>query len=140
MAFRRIASDHTCPGLVPERELRVAGLRIVALVGDGGGGEVRVEYTIVPPLPPRGRGEGMSAWPVVWTWGAADDVGTTYEEAGGGYGPRGDRTEGDLTLRPAPPPEARRLRVFLRPWFPWADPQETFRECVVEVDLTAAEQ
>jgi hypothetical protein len=82
----------------------------------------------------------MSAWPVVWTWGAADDVGTMYEEAGGGYGPRGDRTEGDLTLRPAPPPEARRLRVFLRPWFSWADPQETFRECVVEVDLTAAEQ
>ena len=37
---------------------------------------------------------------------------------------------------PLPPPTAGTLRVVLRPWFPWADAEETLRECAVDVDLT----
>ena len=121
---------------MPDRVLRVTGL---VLEDDlAGTALTRVEYTITPALPPHGRRGGVAGCPVVWTWAATDDAGTDYQEAGGGYGPRGDHTEGVLSLTPVPPPDARRLRVVLRPWFPWADPAERFRECAVDVDLAAA--
>ncbi len=109
--FRRIPLDHACPDLVPNRLLRVTELVLEELGTEEA--FVRAQYTISPPLPPRGRGAGVTAWPVMWTWAATDDVGTAYEEYGGGHGPRGDHTDGHLALRPAPPPQARRLTLFL---------------------------
>lgn len=142
MMYRRIPLEHTCVDLVPGRLLRVVELVLEEVSGaTGEEGIVRVEYTITPPLPRRGRGSTVAAWPVVWTWQAMDDVGTTYEEAGGAYGPvpDGSSTTGTLSLRPLPPPQARHLRILLLPWFPWADAEETFRECAVEIDLSCAQ-
>ncbi|HVG98266.1 MAG TPA: hypothetical protein VNK05_15265 [Chloroflexota bacterium] len=136
---RRIPVDHVCPDFVPGRELRVTDLVLEELVA--GEPLLRVEYTITPALPPRGRRPTVASWPVVWDATAAtDDQGTAYRDGGGAWGPApgGDRTTGTLTISPAPPPAARRLRVVLRAWFPWATPVEAFRECVVEVELTAA--
>jgi hypothetical protein len=140
MPYRRIHVDHACPNLVPDRLLRVTEVRLEPLTGsESVDGIVRVEYEIMPSLPPRGRGSTVASWPVVWDWTASDDAGTEYFAAGGAYGlaREGDRTTGVLSLVPLPSPEARRLRVVLRPWFPWADAEETFRECAVEVDLTS---
>lgn len=138
LPYRRIPLEHVCPDFVPDRELRVTEVVLEVLVGYQP--QLQIKYAITPPLPPRGRGAAVTSWPVVWDATAAtDDRGTAYRDGGGAYGqaPGDDRTTGTLTLSPAPPPAARRLRVVLRAWFPWSTPVEAFRECALEVDLTA---
>ena len=138
MLHRRIPVEHVCPDFVPGRALRVTAVVLEELVADQP--LLQIEYTITPPLPPRGRGSTVTSSPVVWdATTATDDQGTAYRDGGGAYGraPGDGRTTGTLTLSPAPPPAARCLRVVLRAWFPWATSVETFHECVIDVDLTA---
>ena len=79
---RRIPVDHVCPDFVPGRELRVTDLVLEELVA--GEPLLRVEYTITPALPPRGRRPTVASWPVVWDATAAtDDQGTAYRDGGG---------------------------------------------------------
>jgi hypothetical protein len=96
--------------LLPEREMRITGVstdqRSAALY-----------YRIAPSLPERDPDSGEGAW-LTWDWDGADDIGNSYDQWGGAYGPSDDgrSTLGELTLSPALALGARVLRVRLAPF------------------------
>lgn len=122
---RRVRVDRACPGLIPDRTLRVTELVLDEQA-------IRVEYAISPALPDWNHARDLPS--ITWDWRAHDDLGTAYEQAGGAYGvpPGSEDTEGVLSLTPLPPPGARVLTVVLNPWF---ESEADARECVFDVDL-----
>jgi hypothetical protein len=68
-----------------------------------------IHYSITPPLPDA----DSTATPFLPFLEAKDDLGNEYLDWGGAYGPSSDgiRTEGSLTGRPAPTPEAHVLLI-----------------------------
>ncbi len=75
---------------------------------------LRLSYEIHPAF---GRTEPEQAAAVSWDMRASDDVGQTYQEAGGAFGESADGTytEGVRSLQPAPPREARLVVLELIP-------------------------
>lgn len=135
---RRIAVDHTCPGLFPQRVLHVWEVwfeHVLVNLTDEIVQQINIEYTITPSIPTTNRDLATGHWFVAWLWFAVADVGTEYEDCGGAYGPSedGQHTNGSLTLRKFPPPtNATSLTVTLKPRF-WGE--TTSRECSFTVDL-----
>ncbi len=123
----RITLDVVIRNLLPERVLRIKAVGV-------DGCALHLQYEVTPPVPGTGA-EGATrdeALRYVWLVFGHDNLGNQYATGGGiqHLAPDGQRTEGVMSLNPAPAAGASWLELaFLSPTDeqPWDHPRHTLR-------------